>query len=553
MAKKKKRGKQHKKKLRKESDVEIVRRLTTQILKGKNVTVSTPAALRKQISNTFDILRQIRIVQEKKKSPSRKEEPGIDVHTDFVNWFERYRSGNEAERASSEKENGSKEKASTKLKESIDLHPGESDEGNGVFATRAIKENEILFEVPYHLIMHELGAQKSLASLMDKCPSLSRLPSLLMAMYVVSEKLKGPESFFESYISTFPVYFTIPLCNESSDEFEILQGTTTYSKATSLFLSTVRHYAALWHAMDSIPVDERVIDLSKFTWSTFRWAVAVVMTRQNKIPIASGNADDGKDAVTHTIALVPLFDAVNHESGGRISTDCKPFEVVDGRRGVLRCYAMRSFDAGEQVRMYYGDRTDVDFVLYSGFLPDRPRGPAISIDIRLNSNDPLAKLKNLIIFGGPRDKGLVVTVPVEFGPKDGDGPLPSGGLHQLMRMLRVVVASKDETASLLRSKHQKGAGDNLAREPLSKANESRAMDMLGDICRRRLKMYPVPTERLTTQRKQVSASISAADAETTTSERFRWARQRTMLDLLLREQHLLRRLMAYATETRVSV
>jgi hypothetical protein len=44
------------------------------------------------------------------------------------------------------------------------------------------------------------------------------------------------------------------------------------------------------------------LDPSRFTWNAFRWAVSILMTRQNFIPSQHGNQ----------IALIPLWDLCNH-------------------------------------------------------------------------------------------------------------------------------------------------------------------------------------------------------------------------------------------------
>ncbi|RYG47672.1 hypothetical protein EON67_08355 [archaeon] len=41
-----------------------------------------------------------------------------------------------------------------------------------------------------------------------------------------------------------------------------------------------------------------------FTWAHFKWAITIVMSRQNRVP----NPVDGD----HDLALVPLYDMVNH-------------------------------------------------------------------------------------------------------------------------------------------------------------------------------------------------------------------------------------------------
>jgi hypothetical protein len=49
-------------------------------------------------------------------------------------------------------------------------------------------------------------------------------------------------------------------------------------------------------------------DMRAFTWQSFRWAVSILMTRQNAIP----SLFDSKNPV---MALIPLWDFCNHTHG----------------------------------------------------------------------------------------------------------------------------------------------------------------------------------------------------------------------------------------------
>ncbi len=89
------------------------------------------------------------------------------------------------------------------------------------------------------------------------------------------------------------------------------------------------------------------ISVGQFTLSLYMWAVAVVMTRQNNMPIGSKKRD-------MVLSLVPVFDLANHESG-EFSTDFVHDET-SGNKGGLVCFAHRDFLAGEQLRIFYGLR-----------------------------------------------------------------------------------------------------------------------------------------------------------------------------------------------------
>ena len=410
-------------------------------------------------------------------------------------------------------------------------------EGNGVFAVEDVEKHDLIFEVPYDMIMLETSAKERLELLIQLCPSLDKMSPVLMSLYVLAERLKGKESKFHSYISTLPTMFTIPVCFESVKEFEYLRGLPALLGAVSVFRNTVLQYCNLYDIIAHATLnfaEWTPIKVEDFTWENWRWAVAIVMTRQNKVPVRVKAKEEEKETgeeeeksepvkaeeeeekevpvkvktkeeeeageeeekgqnkvkveevqveeeeekkVVQVLALVPMFDAINHESGGEITTDGDP------DASVLKCYAMRDFKKTEQVKMFYGNRTDAEFVLYSGFLPDRPNGVKMYVDVDLDPRDPLVKLKQMllqkVVTASSTGRGLAVEI--QFDEKMN----PKFGLQKLLGITRVIVATKKEIESLIRSKNQ-----IFGARILSSENEIRTYEGLKRIFSNRLNMYP---------------------------------------------------------------
>lgn len=128
-------------------------------------------------------------------------------------------------------------------------------------------------------------------------------------------------------------------------------------------------------------VQERVLG-GELGWEEFRWAVAAVMTRQNKIPMPSGS-----DAY----ALIPFWDMANHEPGGAITTHFDP------ERQALVCHAKRAYAAEEQVFIHYGSRSSADYLMYSGFVPDSIPDDVVRLPIGLSTGDALYAAKALLL------------------------------------------------------------------------------------------------------------------------------------------------------------
>lgn len=107
---------------------------------------------------------------------------------------------------------------------------------------------------------------------------------------------------------------------------------------------------------------------------TCSWAVSTVMTRQNSMPAClqlPTPVDDDETAVGNTAAaaaagptvrpaLIPLWDMANH-CDGRVTN---VFSVAEQR---VEGGALRDFQKGDQIFIYYGDRRNRDFLVHNGY------------------------------------------------------------------------------------------------------------------------------------------------------------------------------------------
>lgn len=102
------------------------------------------------------------------------------------------------------------------------------------------------------------------------------------------------------------------------------------------------------------------------------------MTRQNQIP-----TEDGSRV---TLALIPLWDMCNH-TNGLITTG---YNLEDDR---CECVALRDFHAGEQIYIFYGTRSNAEFVIHSGFFFDNNSHDRVKIKLGVSKSDRLYAMK----------------------------------------------------------------------------------------------------------------------------------------------------------------
>jgi hypothetical protein len=175
--------------------------------------------------------------------------------------------------------------------------------------------------------------------------------SFELALALLQECAKGSNSFFAPYISILPLTFdTLPF-QWSFDELKGLlidiNNMTIFHRITDVCLSYC-------HLCETEAIRSLI-----GTLESFLWALCVVNSRQNPLPT--------KDGKLRKVALIPAFDMCNHEpTAGEISTE------FSWSSRAFECRAHRNFQPGEEYTIYYGQRTDLDFLLYSGFVCQPP-------------------------------------------------------------------------------------------------------------------------------------------------------------------------------------
>lgn len=350
-------------------------------------------------------------------------------------------------------------------------------EGAGVVATEKISEGEIFASVPSNLMMTTLTAIQSkedVGLLAAHDPWLRAVPSLILAMHLLFEKhrpLDSP-SKWRGYIESLPGQFNIQETNiEGSDQImlplafsmetiEHLKGTSALGEFHKLLTSVAKQYCHMRIALRQLaPASPSIArSLSWFNFVQFRWAVSMVMMRQNRVPLS---VEGG--GMEHAMALVPLFDMFNHEEGNLTSH-------YDFGANQMEVSAKRDFSIGDQIYMSYGTRPNILYLLYAGFLPSQNSVDRIRVFVDLNPSDPLYTKK------------LALLKWLEVKPKSlldlfWDGS-PSPSLASwltvaamdcdvtLMKKMRETIASRAEaTAAILEEKGaMAGGGERERRE-----------------------------------------------------------------------------------------
>merc|ERR1712137_170958 len=221
-------------------------------------------------------------------------------------------------------------------------------EGCGVIATKPIKKDDLLLNIPRKLIISTDNAdQESIDTISPE--QMKQISSVKLAVYLCFERQKR-NSFWKPFIDTLPQTLTLPLF-WTKEELQTIKGSIIYGLAIQQIVHTVMQYLHIYPALMRSKFKSSA---SKFTYADYRWAVAIIMSRQNFVPI-NGQMQ---------ICLIPFWDMFNHSNGSKITT------YYNGEAETTQCYAIDDFEPEQQAFIFYGPRSNDLFLLYQGFVYD---------------------------------------------------------------------------------------------------------------------------------------------------------------------------------------
>ncbi|KAL9984830.1 hypothetical protein ACROYT_G007166 [Oculina patagonica] len=293
-------------------------------------------------------------------------------------------------------------------------------QGLGLKAVSDIKSGELFITIPRKLMLSAETARNSeLGPLIEKDNILRVMQNACLVLHVYCEKLKE-NSFWKPYLDILPtsysttLYFTV-------DEMQALKGSPAFGEALKLYRNIARQYAYLYQRLQHVCPEKDKIPMSgkNFTFDDHRWAVSTVITRQNKIPSTTGEP---------TLALIPMWDMCNH-CNGTITTG------YDMAEDSCKSLSVKDFKAGEQVCIFYGERSNADLLVHNGFVFEDNIHDKVAIQLGVSRSDPLFQMKEkLLALMGMTASSHWYSVPC------GDDPIGP----ELVTFLRVFSMDEDE-------------------------------------------------------------------------------------------------------------
>ncbi|KAG2457577.1 actin-histidine N-methyltransferase [Polypterus senegalus] len=344
------------------------------------------------------------------------------------------------------------------------------EEGFGLKATKQIKAEELFLWVPRKMLMTVESAKNSvLGPLYSQDRILQAMGNITLAFHLLCERA-DPNSFWLPYIKTLPNEYDTPLYFEE-EEVQYLQSTQAIQDVFSQYKNTARQYAYFYKVIQTHPNASKLPLKDSFTYDDYRWAVSSVMTRQNQIPTEDGNRV--------TLALIPLWDMCNH-TNGLITTG---YNLEDDR---CECVALQDYKADEQIYIFYGTRSNAEFVIHNGFFFDNNSHDRVKIKLGVSKSERLYAMKAEVLARAGIPSSSI------FALHCSEPPISA----QLLAFLRVFCMSEDELREYLVGAHVVDKVFTLgnAEFPISWENEIKLWTFLETRAALLLKTYKTTTE-----------------------------------------------------------
>ncbi|XP_055680235.1 actin-histidine N-methyltransferase [Lutzomyia longipalpis] len=271
--------------------------------------------------------------------------------------------------------------------------------GMGLEATKDQEEGAIFIRIPKKMLMGLDNVNTAIAPMMSEMPMIQSMSNIKLAFWLLVEKL-NPNSSWKPYLDILPEKYSTVM-NFSVNEMQELKGSSAMPGVLAQCKNIARQYAFIRKYIDNIKEDAFDATLltlkERFSFDLYCWAVSTVMTRQNLVPMDF--TDKGETQTQMSPTLIPLWDMANHAQGS-ITT------VYNPETECIESSLLRKCQRGEQIFIFYGPRSNADFLMHNGFVYAKNEHDTVPIRLGLSSMDQLVnertdllKKLNIVVSG----------------------------------------------------------------------------------------------------------------------------------------------------------
>ena len=295
---------------------------------------------------------------------------------------------------------------------------GETRHGRGLVAVRNLVPGEVIFNVPFRLVLSEDHDEAD----------ASDLPwSALMAARLLEERSRGGER--GRWIESLPHLVSTPPLEYTELELAACEDPKTIAEARATSEGHLAAYEALKPRLDAVGCDER--DL--------RWATGVLHSRCfTHGPRGTHLAVPGVDMCNHDFAganaEVAVVTSPEDVQGVRATAeiaDVDEREKTGGARGDgdTMFFQLRAGDdgveQGEEVTISYGPWPNDPFFLYFGFVPEGNPNDAVVLFDDVDDVAMCAARLDMMSIAEAGERAAAATVAFAEEEKDGGSGAPT--------------------------------------------------------------------------------------------------------------------------------
>ncbi|KAJ3397560.1 Histone-lysine N-methyltransferase setd3 [Lobulomyces angularis] len=230
----------------------------------------------------------------------------------------------------------------------LDIRP--CSEGYGLFAKEDIKKGDLVLHLNSKLfITHKNYMDSQLGLLYKDDPLLKNNASLQLALFFMLER-ETNNSIYDPYFNVLPKFTELPMFWCFSD-LSLLKGSSFYDEVSQLLKRVLMQYVYIYKLFERT----NFYFFKNFTLDKFLYCIGIIMTRQNHV---------STESYGDILALIPFYDMFNHQDG-EISTEYINLSESS------ETYSNKDYPKDNQVYITYGNRSNQDLLIYSGFCSEK--------------------------------------------------------------------------------------------------------------------------------------------------------------------------------------
>ncbi|MEQ2184353.1 Histone-lysine N-methyltransferase setd3 [Goodea atripinnis] len=203
-------------------------------------------------------------------------------------------------------------------------------EGYGLRATRDIKAEELFLWIPRKMLMTDRIMQA--------------MGNVTLALHLLCERA-SPSSFWLPYIRSLPQGYDTPLYYQQ-DDVQLLLGTQAVQDVLSQYKNSARQYAYFYKLVQTHPAASKLPLKDSFTFDDYR-----------------------------SVCVVNITTGYNLE---------------DDR---CECVALQDYKENEQIYIFYGTRSNAEFVIHNGFFFQDNAHDRVKIKLGISKSERLYAMK----------------------------------------------------------------------------------------------------------------------------------------------------------------